>query len=115
MNHTFPIPCADPVCHQCAREMVVMLVTLDMNLEIQARSLVPPLPQLGNLLLWIVRLQCQVGCKENIRAPYLQHNIIIFIILCAPEDRLCGLVVRVPGYRYRGPGSILGATRFSDK
>jgi hypothetical protein len=30
-------------------------------------------------------------------------------------DRLCGLVVRVPGYRYRGPGSITGATRFSKK
>jgi hypothetical protein len=25
---------------------------------------------------------------------------------------LCGLVVRVPGYRFRGPGSISGATRF---
>jgi hypothetical protein len=30
-------------------------------------------------------------------------------------DRLCGLVVRVPGYRSRGPGSIPGATRFSEK
>jgi hypothetical protein len=28
---------------------------------------------------------------------------------------LCGLVVRVPGYRSRGPGSIPGATRFSEK
>jgi hypothetical protein len=27
------------------------------------------------------------------------------------EDRLCGLVVKVPGYRYRGPGSIPGDTR----
>jgi hypothetical protein len=27
-------------------------------------------------------------------------------------DRLCGLVVRVPGYRSGGPGSIPGATRF---
>jgi hypothetical protein len=27
-------------------------------------------------------------------------------------DRLCGLVVRVPGYRSRGPGSIPRATRF---
>jgi hypothetical protein len=26
-----------------------------------------------------------------------------------------GLVVRVPGYRSRGPGSIPGATRFSEK
>jgi hypothetical protein len=31
------------------------------------------------------------------------------------NDRLCGLVVRVPGYRSRGPGSITSATRFSDK
>jgi hypothetical protein len=30
-------------------------------------------------------------------------------------DRLCGLVVRGPGYRSRGPGSILGTTRFSEK
>jgi hypothetical protein len=26
-------------------------------------------------------------------------------------DLLCGLVVRVPGYRSRGPGSIPGTTR----
>jgi hypothetical protein len=31
------------------------------------------------------------------------------------KDRLCGLVVRVPGYRSRGPRSIHGATRFSEK
>jgi hypothetical protein len=31
------------------------------------------------------------------------------------EGRLCGLVVRVPGYRSRGPGYIPGATRFSEK
>jgi hypothetical protein len=30
-------------------------------------------------------------------------------------DRLCGQVVRVPGYRSRGPGSVPGATRFSEK
>jgi hypothetical protein len=30
-------------------------------------------------------------------------------------DRLCGLMVRVPGYRSRGPGMIPGATRFSEK
>jgi hypothetical protein len=30
-------------------------------------------------------------------------------------DRLCDLVVRVPGYRSRGPGSIPGATWFSEK
>jgi hypothetical protein len=30
-------------------------------------------------------------------------------------DRLCGLALKVPGYRSRGPGSIPGATRFSEK
>jgi hypothetical protein len=29
-------------------------------------------------------------------------------------ERLCGLVVRVPGYRSGGPGSIPGATRYSN-
>jgi hypothetical protein len=31
------------------------------------------------------------------------------------SDRLCGLVVRVLGYRSGGPGSIPGTTRFSKK
>jgi hypothetical protein len=30
-------------------------------------------------------------------------------------DRLCGLVVRVPGYTSKGPVSIPGATRLSEK
>jgi hypothetical protein len=30
-------------------------------------------------------------------------------------DRLCGLVVRVPGYSSRGPDSIPGATGFTEK
>jgi hypothetical protein len=30
-------------------------------------------------------------------------------------DRLCGLVVRVPGYRSRGPGSVPGTARFTEK
>jgi hypothetical protein len=38
-----------------------------------------------------------------------------FYILSAQKDHLCGLVVRVPGYRSRGPGSVPGAARFSDK
>jgi hypothetical protein len=29
-------------------------------------------------------------------------------------DFLCGIVVEVPGYRPRGPGSIPCATRFSE-
>jgi hypothetical protein len=32
-------------------------------------------------------------------------------VFLALEDRLCGLVVRVLGYRSGGPGSIPGTTR----
>jgi hypothetical protein len=39
---------------------------------------------------------------------------LFFVGTCTP-DRLYYLVFRVPGYRSRGPGSILGATRFSEK
>jgi hypothetical protein len=35
---------------------------------------------------------------------------VIYIVLTI-MDRLCGLVVRVLGYRSRGPGSIPGTTR----
>jgi hypothetical protein len=38
----------------------------------------------------------------------------IYLYLDVLHDRLCGLVVKVPGYRSRGPGSI-PATRFSEK
>jgi hypothetical protein len=31
------------------------------------------------------------------------------------KDRLCGLVVRVPGYRSRDLGSIPNVTKFSEK
>jgi hypothetical protein len=43
---------------------------------------------------------------------YFCNNIIIGNFL---QDHLCGLVVRVPGYSSRGPGSIHAATRFSEK
>jgi hypothetical protein len=40
-----------------------------------------------------------------------------FIIMSVLKrtDHFNGLVVRVPGHRYRGPGSNPGATRFSEK
>jgi hypothetical protein len=40
---------------------------------------------------------------------------IVFDRLCHVVDRICGLVVRVPAYRSRGPGSITGASRYSEK
>jgi hypothetical protein len=40
---------------------------------------------------------------------HLPLQIIIII------DRLCGLVVGVPGYRFGGPGLIPGTSSFSEK
>jgi hypothetical protein len=34
---------------------------------------------------------------------------------CLGNNPLCGLVVRVPGYGSRGPGSIPDAAKFSEK
>jgi hypothetical protein len=34
----------------------------------------------------------------------IQNTAQYFYIVCILVDRLCGLVVRVSGYRYRGPG-----------
>jgi hypothetical protein len=39
---------------------------------------------------------------------------ICFLLVSADLDRLCGLVVRVLGYKSGGPGSIPGTTRFSE-
>jgi hypothetical protein len=41
----------------------------------------------------------------------MAKTVIVYIIL---YDHLCGLVVRVPGYRSKGPDSILDATGFSE-
>jgi hypothetical protein len=56
--------------------------------------------------------------KRIIASPKLGVTFLNMLLILRREvvtrDRLCGLVVRVPGYRSRGPGSIPGATRFSE-
>jgi hypothetical protein len=41
----------------------------------------------------------------------LLHSFKYFKVIEEETDRLCGLVVRVLGYRSGGPGSIPGTTR----
>jgi hypothetical protein len=41
----------------------------------------------------------------------MKNMCLKFKTLYYIDDRLCGLVVRVLGYRSGGPGSILGTTR----
>jgi hypothetical protein len=43
--------------------------------------------------------------------PAEPHHLSIYIYIYQWCDRLCGLVVRVLGYRSGGPGSIPGTTR----
>jgi hypothetical protein len=51
---------------------------------------------------------------SNLVNVYIFSLSRIFSTLKMEVDRLCVLVVRVPGYRSRGAGSIPGATGFSD-
>jgi hypothetical protein len=59
-------------------------------------------------------------CLLNVGKLMLDYTVshagryVLFFIVTA-LDRLCGLVDRVPGYRSRGPCSIPGATRFSER
>jgi hypothetical protein len=47
--------------------------------------------------------------------PLPPGSILVLISVRGESHRLCGLVVRVPGYRSRGPVSISGTTVFSEK
>jgi hypothetical protein len=47
-------------------------------------------------LVRVLTLQCTFTLALSV-APIITGITLVF-------DRLCGLVVRVPGYRYRGPG-----------
>jgi hypothetical protein len=60
-------------------------------------------PHLSTLCSWIFQLHVPWGLQEV--------NSLIPLYCCRFLDRLCGLVVRVLGYRSGGPGSIPGTTR----
>jgi hypothetical protein len=44
-----------------------------------------------------------------------RRGLFIYLAPLLVAQNLCGLVVRVPGYRSISPGSIRGGTRFSEK
>jgi hypothetical protein len=52
--------------------------------------------------------------KFRFCSNFVHSYIFLFGGAILGYDCLCGLEVRVLGYRSRGPGSILGATRFSE-
>jgi hypothetical protein len=62
-----------------------------------------------------VRHNLKNNNKQSVSIKSSLSHTLLFPILCHCGDRLCGLVVRVLGYRSGGPGSIPGTTRFSEK
>jgi hypothetical protein len=49
--------------------------------------------------------------NTGIRTDELYRNLITFIVICRNRK----MIQSIPGYRSRGPGSIPGTTRFSEK
>jgi len=45
-----------------------------------------------------------LGSSPACECPEFRHRVKHFPNCSIETDRLCGLVVRVSGYRYRGPG-----------
>jgi hypothetical protein len=62
-----------------------------------------------------------IGCTDHYfyftvwNTGYQKIHCLFRGQILSRDDRLCGLVVRVPGYKSIGSGSIPGATRFSEK
>jgi hypothetical protein len=61
------------------------------------------------------KIQMQFAEKSGTIFRYSCYHRKYILDYLTSQDRLCGLMVRVLGYRSRGPGSIPGATRFSEK
>jgi hypothetical protein len=55
-----------------------------------------------------------VGIRGTVSHNLGTIALIVYNFVFLSCDYLCGLVVRAPGYRSRGPGSIRGTARFSD-
>jgi hypothetical protein len=61
-------------------------------------------------------------CRLCAALPFFSSNCSRFFFMLKKSplqllllwDHLCGIVVRVPGYRFRGPSSTPGVTRFSE-
>jgi hypothetical protein len=75
---------------------------------------------LRNHEVFLFTLPNNVKCFIFKWAKYWSYNskgkqLYSYIIIPNRSRIVCGLVVRVPGYRSRGPGSIPGATKFSEK
>jgi hypothetical protein len=72
---------------------------------------------LANLSFSVLHGIGSLQCADVSRARRQIHNrkLCLYIIYIRKIGDLCSLVVGVPGCRSRGPGSIPGTTKFSEK
>jgi hypothetical protein len=68
---------------------------------------------------WVFNQLCSVivriSSKSRIKSTEIKRGFREFVFLLITQDRLCGLVVRVLGYRFGCHGSIPGTTRKKEK
>jgi hypothetical protein len=69
-----------------------------------------PFQMLNSQKLTVAKLR-DVGGQSQIFIILFSNSHGLVSSMCSSNDRLCGLVVRVLGYRSGGPGSIPGTTR----
>jgi hypothetical protein len=76
-----------------------------------------PLPLIWLVQVTLCRFKRQSLLPSTATRTVGMYITVLFFLspVMLSYDRLCGLVVRVPGYRSRGPGSIPDTTRFSEK
>jgi hypothetical protein len=53
---------------------------------------------------WLHKIGSTGSLQRGSRFVISSRNFPLCIMLCRNVDRLCGLLIRVPGYRSRGPG-----------
>jgi hypothetical protein len=77
------------------------------------QEFIPRASKDGQFLLELQNSGCWKRLRRCISTLIKFMKAIYLFLAFVINDRLCGLVV--PGYRSRGPGSIPGADRFSEK
>jgi hypothetical protein len=68
-------------------------------------------PSSGQIFSSAPSIYVPLSMSETKFNIHTKQQITLFIFLVIILDRLCGLVIRVLGYRSGGPGSIPGITR----
>jgi hypothetical protein len=83
--------------------------------EGNAETKIPITDDSQPLSSWVISEALSVSRLRHPDRLRLPMRTDIFTCMYIEVDRLCGLVVRILGYRSGGPDSIPGTTRFSEK